>query len=204
MRNPLYLLQRGLTYLVLIVAAFLSIFPFFWMLVGATNTSADIIKGKADYRRRAVRQYRDVLRRRSTCRWCSGTRPTSPSSATFLTLLVSSLAGYGFEIFRSRFRERIFGGMLLMLSIPFAALMIPLFMMMGRFGLINTHHRHHPARHRLDLHHLLLPPGDEGLPARIARRGPHRRAEGMADLPVHLPAGDALDLCGGDDHRLHG
>ena len=51
---------------------------------------------------------------------------------TVLTLVVSSLAGYGFEMFRSRFRERIFGFMLLMLSIPFAALMVPLFMMMSR------------------------------------------------------------------------
>ena len=44
-----------------------------------------------------------------------------------LTLAVSSLAGYGFEIFRSRVRERIFAFLLLLLSIPFAALMVPLF-----------------------------------------------------------------------------
>jgi lactose/L-arabinose transport system permease protein len=58
---------------------------------------------------------------------------------TALTLLISSLAGYGFEIFRSKFRERIFGGLLLMLSVPFAALMIPLFIMMANFKMINTY-----------------------------------------------------------------
>ena len=55
-----------------------------------------------------------------------------------LTLIVSSLAGYGFEIFKSRFRDRIFGFLLLMLSIPFAALMVPLFVMMSQLKLINT------------------------------------------------------------------
>ncbi len=58
---------------------------------------------------------------------------------TVLTLIVSSLAGYGFEMFRSRLRERVFGFLLLMLSIPFAALMVPLFLMMSRAGQINTY-----------------------------------------------------------------
>jgi lactose/L-arabinose transport system permease protein len=138
MSNPLFLLQRGLTYLVLIVASFVSVFPFFWLLVGATNTSADIIKGKADVGGALISNIKTFFERVDVLLvfWNS---IYIAVTATFLTLLVSSLAGYSFEIFRSWFRERIFGGMLLMLSIPFAALMIPLFTMMGRFGLINTH-----------------------------------------------------------------
>jgi lactose/L-arabinose transport system permease protein len=57
---------------------------------------------------------------------------------TVLTLAVSSLAGYGFEMFRSRFRERIFAFMLLLLSIPFAALMVPLFVLISSFKLVGT------------------------------------------------------------------
>jgi lactose/L-arabinose transport system permease protein len=49
------------------------------------------------------------------------------------------MAGYGFEMFRSRLRERVFSLLLLMLSIPFAALMIPLFIMMANLKLINTY-----------------------------------------------------------------
>ena len=55
-----------------------------------------------------------------------------------LTLAISSLAGYGFEMFRSKFRERIFTLMLLLLSIPFAALMVPLFVMISSFKLVGT------------------------------------------------------------------
>ena len=59
--------------------------------------------------------------------------------ATGLTLLIASLAGYGFEVFRSRLRERVYQLLLLTMMIPFAALMIPLFTMMAKAGLLNTH-----------------------------------------------------------------
>ena len=47
MSNPIALLGRIAQYLLLSLAAFISIFPFFWMLIGATNSSADLLKGKA-------------------------------------------------------------------------------------------------------------------------------------------------------------
>jgi len=39
--------RRGLVYLGLSLAAFISVFPFYWMIVGATNKSALIVRGKA-------------------------------------------------------------------------------------------------------------------------------------------------------------
>ena len=42
-------LRRGLVYLLLSIAAFVSIFPFYWMIVGATNRSADVVTGKASF-----------------------------------------------------------------------------------------------------------------------------------------------------------
>jgi lactose/L-arabinose transport system permease protein len=71
--------------------------------------------------------------------WPASLATRSSILGTLLTLTVTSLAGYGFEIFRSRTRDRIFGGLLLLLSIPFAALIVPLFMMFSRAGLMNTY-----------------------------------------------------------------
>ena len=138
MSRSLTILSRGLVYLILLVASFVSVFPFFWMIVGTTNTSADIIKGKADFGGAFIDNVVTFFQRIDVplVLWNS---TYIAVTATVLTLIVSSLAGYGFEIFRSKFREKVFGGMLLMMSIPFAALMIPLFTMMGRAGLINTH-----------------------------------------------------------------
>src|SRR6185369_14802101 len=44
--NALALTRRGLVYALLSIAAFVSVFPFYWMVVGATNKSADIVIGK--------------------------------------------------------------------------------------------------------------------------------------------------------------
>ncbi|MCR6634093.1 carbohydrate ABC transporter permease [Devosia sp.] len=138
MSNPLALLGRVATYALLIIAAFVSVFPFLWMLIGATNYSADIIKGKVTPGTALLQNISvffnsvDMPRILFNSFFIAGV-------GTALTLLISSLAGYGFEMFRSKFREKVFGGLLLMLSIPFAALMIPLFIMMANFKMINTY-----------------------------------------------------------------
>lgn len=126
------------TYGFLGLMAILSVFPFLWMVLGATNSSIDIIKGKVlpgaalATNVRGFFEQVDVL----LVFWNSA---KIAILATVLTLAVSSLAGYGFEMFRSRYRERLYRIMLLTLMIPFAALMIPLFIMMGKAGIIDTH-----------------------------------------------------------------
>ncbi|ODT73189.1 MAG: lactose ABC transporter permease [Pelagibacterium sp. SCN 63-23] len=138
MSNSLALIGRIATYALLSLAAFISIFPFLWMVIGATNFSPDIIKGKVTpgvallANLSAFFAAVDMPRILFNSFFIAGV-------GTALTLLVSSLAGYGFEMFRSRFRERIFAGLLLMLSIPFAALMVPLFVMMANLKMINTY-----------------------------------------------------------------
>ena len=120
------------------LAALISIFPFFWMLSGATNTAADIIRGKATFGS-ALGENTAKLFTQVNVPLILCYAAKIAAVATVVTLVISSLAGYGFETFRSRRRERVYGLLLLTLMIPFAALMIPLFVMMGRAGLINTH-----------------------------------------------------------------
>src|SRR5690606_32741590 len=52
-------------------------------------------------------------------------------ATTVLSLVIASLAGYGFEIYRSKAKDVVFNILLLSMMIPFAALMIPLFRMFG-------------------------------------------------------------------------
>ena len=135
--NAWALLRRALVYLLLSVAAFISVFPFIWMIMGATNSSADIIKGKASFGGALFTNAATFFTQVDALRvfWNSGFIAVV---ATVLTLAVSSLAGYGFEMFRSRIRERIFALLLLLLSIPFAAMMVPLFVMFAQVKLVNT------------------------------------------------------------------
>jgi len=48
------------------------------------------------------------------------------------------MAGYGFEVFHDRIKDRLMGVLLLSMLVPFAAIMIPLFMMFGKAGLLDT------------------------------------------------------------------
>jgi len=136
--NPAALARRGIVYLLLSIAAFLSVFPFYWMIVGATNKSADIVVGKPTPGLDLFANIATFFATVDVPRVFFNSTLIAVLG-TVLTLAVSSLAGYGFEMFRSRFGERIFAFMLLLLSIPFAALMVPLFVLMGRLGLINSH-----------------------------------------------------------------
>lgn len=127
-----------LQYVFLGVAAFLSLFPFFWMVISSTNTSIDIISGKTSFGGAFATNVENffTLVDVPLVFWNSAKVAVL---ATLSTIIVSSLAGYGFEMFKSKARDRIYSLVLLTLMVPFAALMIPLFMMMAKTGLINTH-----------------------------------------------------------------
>jgi lactose/L-arabinose transport system permease protein len=118
--------------------AFFSIFPFLWMAIGTTNDTADIIKGKwtpgPAFASNVLKFFTQV-----DAPLVFMNSAKIAFVATCLSIFIASIAGYGFETFPSRVRERIYGAVLLTLAIPFAALLIPLFMMMGRVGLINSH-----------------------------------------------------------------
>jgi lactose/L-arabinose transport system permease protein len=128
----------AIRYGLLLLAAFLSVFPFFWMLIGATNVTADINTGKVTPGSALLDNIRSFVAQVDVplILWNSA---KIAILGTAVTLIVSSIAGYGFEMFRSKLRDRIYTVILLTLMVPFASIMIPLFMMMAKAGLIDTH-----------------------------------------------------------------
>jgi lactose/L-arabinose transport system permease protein len=138
MNNPSAMLRSVSTYLFLCFMSFVSIFPFVWMIIGATNTTADITKGKVTFGSALMSNIANFLAKVDAPLIFWNTAKLAILS-TILTLTISSIAGYGFEMFKSKMRERVYNLLLITLFVPFAALMIPLFIMMGKAGLINTH-----------------------------------------------------------------
>ena len=61
------------------------------------------------------------------------------SAVTVISLFINSMAGYAFAKFRFRGRDRLFRGLLAALVIPAQAAMLPLFLLLKQFGLINTY-----------------------------------------------------------------
>ena len=121
-------------YLFLIVAAFISVFPFFWMIVCATNTAVDVNRGKMWFGDQLFTNLTNLFTNDLGFLNAIKNSAIIAIITTVLALLVSSLAGYGFEIFRSKGRDRVFNILLVSMMVPFCALMIPLYRLFGDFN----------------------------------------------------------------------
>ncbi len=131
-------IYQGVMYLFLVVIAFVSLFPFFWMVVSSTNTTADINQGKMSFGSALIDNLTKLSQVVDLPQIFWNTTKIS-LLGTFLTLVIASLAGYGFEIYQSKLRDKVYNLLLLTMMIPFAALMIPLFSMMAKANLLDTH-----------------------------------------------------------------
>lgn len=127
--------KRIFTYAFLGVASFISIFPFLWMVVSTTNKSVDVTQGRLLPGAHLLENLRTLFEtvNLGTALWNSF---VIAAITTILTLLIGSLAGYGFEIYRSKGKDIVFNILLLSMMIPFAAIMIPLYRF---FGQISAH-----------------------------------------------------------------
>ncbi|SFI72347.1 lactose/L-arabinose transport system permease protein [Paenibacillus sp. UNC496MF] len=122
--------KRTFTYVFLSLAAIISIFPFLWMIVSATNKSVDVTKGTLLPGANLGANFSKIVDQIALGPALLNSAKISIST-TVLALLIASLAGYGFEIFRSRAKDVVFNILLLSMMIPFAALMVPLYRMFG-------------------------------------------------------------------------
>jgi lactose/L-arabinose transport system permease protein len=120
--------KRVFMYLFLGVAAFVSIFPFLWMVVSSTNPSVEVTKGRLLPGTHLFENLLNLVQQIDIVRALANSLAIALVT-TGLALLVGSLAGYGFEIYRSRAKDVVFNILLLSMMIPFAALMVPLYRM---------------------------------------------------------------------------
>lgn len=126
-----------LKYIFLIIVAFISIFPLLWMLISATNKSSDVIRGSLVPGRMIVENYKTIIASQDLWKamWTSFYYSTSQ---TVLSILICSLAGYGFEIFHDKHKDRLMAVLLTAMMVPFASTMIPLFRLTSKMGLLNS------------------------------------------------------------------
>lgn len=125
------------SYIFLITASALSIFPFLWMIIGATNSSVDITKGKLSLGGEFINNITNLFKSVDVM---AGVLISLKVAflGTILTLIICSMAGYGFEIFKTKMSEKVMGFVMLSMMMPFAAIMIPLFKLFSGMGLLDT------------------------------------------------------------------
>ena len=115
----------------------ISIFPLVWMIIAASNKSVDVIAGKLTLGTNFIENYKNLISQQPL--W--GTFWNSCRYTIFVTvfaLIVSALAGYSLEIYKEKAKEKIYIVVLMSMMIPFVALMVPLFRMYSKLGLLNT------------------------------------------------------------------
>ncbi|WP_341281947.1 carbohydrate ABC transporter permease [Paenibacillus sp. FSL H8-0537] len=121
-------LKRVSVYIFLSVAAFISIFPFLWMIVSATNSSSDVTQGRLLPGSKLLDNINNLFSTVDIVPALMNSAKISIST-TLLAMLIASLAGYGFEIYKSKAKDIVFTILLLSMMIPFAAIMVPLYQM---------------------------------------------------------------------------
>lgn len=104
------------------------------MIICSTNTTVEINQGKMTFGAELFTNLSNLFSSDLDFTRALINSAVIAVVTTLSALLISSLAGYGFEIFRSKGRDRIFNILLLSMMIPFCALMIPLYKMFGDFG----------------------------------------------------------------------
>lgn len=125
-------------YVFLIITGIISVFPFFWMIVGVTNLSKDITLGKLTFGNELINNF-IKLNELVDLKLVIFNSVKITLIVTLAAIVICSMAGYGFEIYRSKGKEYVFSVLLLSMMIPFSAMMIPLFKMFSKIGLLNSH-----------------------------------------------------------------
>ncbi|MGO2083949.1 carbohydrate ABC transporter permease [Vagococcus sp.] len=121
-------------YLFLIIMSIVSLFPFLWMILGMTNKAIDINAGKFMLGSQLVTNFQSLIN--SDANFFNALKNSAIIAiiTTLFALVISSAAGYGFEIFKSKAKERIFTILLLSMMVPFSAMMVPLYRMFSKLN----------------------------------------------------------------------
>lgn len=123
-------------YIILIILTVVSIFPFFWMVIAATNKSVDVTKGTLLPGTYLIENLKHLMESDLQYTIAFKNSLIIAVVTTTLAMVISSAAGYAFEVYKSKVRDRVFSIVLLSMMVPFAALMVPLFRLFSKFNKI--------------------------------------------------------------------
>jgi ABC-type glycerol-3-phosphate transport system permease component len=124
------ILVRIAVYAILIAISAFMVFPFVWMLVSSFKPFPEIFSGNSFLPvHPTLHSFRSFFEQRNALRalWNSFYIATS---TTLLSLFLCALGGYGFAKFRFPGRGVLFAFVISTLAIPFAVIIVPLFVMM--------------------------------------------------------------------------
>ena len=107
------------------------------MISAATNTSTDVSRGRILPGSYFMENFHNLTSQQPLWR-ALGNSFFYAILTTVICLLICSIAGYGFEVYHDKGKDRLFSVLLLAMMVPQVATMVPLFKMFSKAGLLNT------------------------------------------------------------------
>ncbi len=125
-------------YLFLILASFISVFPLYWMVSAATNTSEAVLKGRIIPGTHLIENFHNLVNNQSNIGNAMWNSFRYAAILTIISLVICSLAGYGFEIYHDKAKDAVMSIILLAMMVPFVATMVPLFQMFSNVKVLSV------------------------------------------------------------------
>lgn len=140
-KNPFWLLGKSGAYAVLILGLVATLLPFFYITVSSLKTEAELRKTPPDFfpQQPTLKHYTTILTDEKIPIERNVMNSVFVSLArVVITLFTSSFAGYIFAKYHFKGKNLAFGVILIQIMIPFQVVMIPNYLLVVKFGLIDS------------------------------------------------------------------
>jgi ABC-type glycerol-3-phosphate transport system permease component len=130
----------GLTYAVLLIAAFIAIVPFLYVVSTSLKESLSLFQYPPQWipRDPTLTNYRKLFDDHPWLRWTFNSFFVA-TAVTVIKVVIDSMAGYAFAKMRFPAREPLFLLVLMTLMIPFAATLLPLYIIVRELHMTNSY-----------------------------------------------------------------
>jgi multiple sugar transport system permease protein len=140
-KNPLWILGKSGAYVVLILGLVATVLPFFYIIVSSLKTDTELRQTPPDFfsQEPSLKHYTTILTNENIPIERNVMNSVIVSLArVVITLFTSSYAGYIFAKYHFKGKNLAFGVILIQIMIPFQVVMIPNYLLVVRFGLIDS------------------------------------------------------------------
>ena len=115
-------------YIFLIAVSLISVFPLYWSFISAFNNTQQILGGWLLPSTHLLENLQHLFEQHNVVRALKNSFATTLLQ-TFAALAVSSIAGYGFEIYHDKAKDTVMAILMLSMMVLFVAVLVPLFQM---------------------------------------------------------------------------
>ena len=140
-KTPFWVLGKSGAYVILILGLVATLLPFFYIIVSSLKTDAELRQTPPDFfsKEPSLRHYTTILSDEDIPIERNVLNSFIVSIARVLiTLFTSSYAGYIFAKYHFKGKNLAFGVILIQIMIPFQVVMIPNYLLVVKFGLIDS------------------------------------------------------------------